>query len=78
MSFIHPLDQERVKAPVLSVQFRACGADTPVLNGSEEGRWRDTREKAEEDLRLMRNDPFPYAETWLEARTVSAPVKLEP
>lgn len=77
MGFVHPLDQERVKEAATSEQFRACGADADDLGGSEQCRWRDSREAADEDLRLMRNDPFPYDETWLETRTVSAPVKLE-
>lgn len=58
-----------------TTQFRACGADTE-MGGAEQCRWRETRAEADEDLRLLRNDPFPYDHTWLESRTVTTPERV--
>jgi hypothetical protein len=79
--FVHPLDQERVKEPGgLIQQWRACGADRlddGDLGTAEQIRWRDKREHADEDLRLMGNDPIPWHELWIETRWLTPAFKLD-
>lgn len=80
--FVHPLVQERVKEPAsgLIQEFRACSSDyldDGELGNAAKCRWHESRGAAEEDLRMVRNDPIEWHETWLETRWRTPAFKLD-